>query len=205
MHLVDTGSKHVFRFDNVIEPEVCAELSRLIIAAKGGKQHEDDEKMPWVDGDTLVWHELQDKHLLRKVIEHRACVASLVQQCFHQQVFPEYTTIVLWKEGKSHPRHKDNGYPSDNGILKNRIFTSITYLNEGYEGGETFIQTEHGNDYISVPKTGSTVIFPSDETAEHGVNKVTDGMRVTLPIWFCAKLVDSEDKFLPGILQRLSQ
>lgn len=205
MQQVDTGSRHVFRFDNVVEPEVCKALSDLIISAKGSEQRPNDEQMPWVDGDTLVWHELQDKHLLRKVIEHRACVAGLVKECFHQVVFPEYTTIVLWKKGKSHPRHKDNGYPSDNGILKNRIFTSITYLNEGYEGGETFIQTEHGNDYISVPKTGSTVIFPSDETAEHGVNKVTDGMRVTLPIWFCAKLVDSEDKFLPGILQRLSQ
>jgi len=200
---IDTGSKHIFRFDGVIDPETCAALSDLIISQKGAEQRQDDEKMPWHDGDTLVWHELQDKALLRKVIDHRANVVSLVKQCFNQIVFPEHTTIVLWKVGKSHPRHKDNGYSGDNDILRHRIFTSITYLNEGYEGGATFVQTEHGNDYISVPKVGSTVIFPSDETAEHGVYEVKKGMRVTLPIWFCAKLVNSEDKFLPSILQKL--
>lgn len=205
MEQVETGSQHIFRFDGVIDPETCAALSDLIVSQKGEGQYDDATKMPWHDGDTLVWHELQDKSLLRKVIDHRANVAALVKQSFGQTVFPEYTTIVLWKEGKSHPRHKDNGYPSDNGILQNRIFTSITYLNEGYEGGETFVQTEHGDDYISVPKVGSTVIFPSDETAEHGVYEVKKGMRVTLPIWFCAKLIDSEDKYLPTILQRLSE
>lgn len=189
-----TESKHIFRFDSALDLEVCDALSRLAIDLKGTTEIKNPKNMPWHDGDTLEWFTLPDTGLVAKIKEYRFKVCQLVEQSFGRVVFPEYTAVVLWKKSRSHPRHKDNGYPSDGDTLKNRVYTSITYLNEGYIGGETFIKTEHGTDYISVPKTGAIVIFPSDESAEHGVYEVKEGLRVTLPIWFCTDRNASEGK-----------
>lgn len=189
---MNTNSKHIFRFDNVLDLEVCNALSKLVIDSKAGAEIKDAKNMPWHEGDTLEWHNLPDNKLTFKIKAYRFDLCKIIEQCFGEVVFPEYTTVVLWKKGRSHPRHKDNGYPQDGNIYKNRVYTSITYLNEGYIGGETFIKTEHGTDYISVPKTGTTVIFPSDESAEHGVYEVKEGLRVTLPIWFCTNSDASE-------------
>ena len=98
-------------------------------------------------------------------------------------------------------RHKDDGYEV-NDILQRRKFSSVTYLNDDYQGGETFIKTEHGDDYVSVPKKGSMVCYYSDPRNEHGVNLITSGVRVTMPIWYCLDEQDSENVRLKNIIDK---
>jgi len=57
--------------------------------------------------------------------------------------------------------------------------TSITYLNEGYLGGETAFD----NGVIIKPKIGKTVFFDGKKYL-HGVNPVTKGKRFVLAIWY---------------------
>ena len=59
----------------------------------------------------------------------------------------------------------------------------MTYLNDDYEGGETFIN-DNGNEILIQPKAGRVLIMLSDSRCPHGVKKVNNGIRVTLPIWF---------------------
>jgi predicted 2-oxoglutarate/Fe(II)-dependent dioxygenase YbiX len=80
-------------------------------------------------------------------------------------------------------RHRDDGYNGDSDPLRARAYTTVTYLNDNYKGGETYIKTERG-DYISVPKKGTTIIMKSTPENVHGVTTITSGLRVTLPIWF---------------------
>ena len=57
------------------------------------------------------------------------------------------------------------------------VFTSVTYLNDDYDGGETFFV----NDIKVTPKLGRTIYFDG-QYYEHGVTKVENKTRYTLQI-----------------------
>ena len=84
----------------------------------------------------------------------------------------DWCQIVLWPKGSYQPPHIDTA-------SSDTVFTSITYLNDLYDGGETCI--------IEVTdvkaKTGRTVYFDGMKY-EHSVNTITKGTRFTLPIWY---------------------
>ena len=67
-----------------------------------------------------------------------------------------------------------------------RKYTTVMYINDDFEGGETVILKENSNEieYISKPQTGSVLIFRSDESCLHGVKKIEKGERLTLSMWF---------------------
>jgi predicted 2-oxoglutarate/Fe(II)-dependent dioxygenase YbiX len=111
-------------------------------------------------------------------------IAQLICLNFRQIVFPHFTDLVLWRAGRKMAEHKDDGYPGDDPILNLRHFSAVTYCNDDYGGGETFIRNEHGGYYLSTPRIGSLVFYPSDERCPHGVNEVLRSDRVTLSTWF---------------------
>jgi hypothetical protein len=59
------------------------------------------------------------------------------------------------------------------------IFTSITYLNQSYIGGNTYIV----DDMVFHPKTGRTICFDG-QFYEHGVVRVDKDTRYTIAIWY---------------------
>jgi hypothetical protein len=106
------------------------------------------------------------------------------------------------------PRHVDdgNGYPEQEHNLGMRFITSVSYMNDNYEGGYTFIRNDGVDDkiwrtdpklsfpndvfedYISVPEKGTTVVFLANDSNAHGVTKVEKGDRVILSTWFTKDL-----------------
>lgn len=185
MHKVDTGSALIHRFDKALHPAICDQLTLL------ARNHTDRpadaidlDKLPWFDSDTFAYAHWEDEELRRMIGAYRIMVCQLITLCFREIVFPHFTDLVLWRPGKKMGEHKDDGYPGDPDILKIRHFSAVTYCNDDYAGGETFIRNEHGGHYLSVPKRGSLVFYPSDERATHGVNEVRDSDRVTLSSWF---------------------
>jgi predicted 2-oxoglutarate/Fe(II)-dependent dioxygenase YbiX len=193
MNKVETGSNHIFRYDNVLDAATCDQICKYLLNEKGDHTKSDSLDVPWFDNDVLNYRTIGDIYIRNKIQLYRHYVKNLVMISFNKPVFIEYTDLVIWREGKSQDRHKDDGY-KENDPLRVRKFTSVTYLNDDFEGGHTFIETEHGDDYMSVPKKGSVVIYVSDERAKHGVTKITKGIRITLPIWFCIDHSYSEEK-----------
>ncbi len=55
-----------------------------------------------------------------------------------------------------------------------------------FEGGETRILKENSvaTEYLYKPQKGSVLIFKSDESCLHGVDKIRKGERLTLSMWF---------------------
>lgn len=99
-------------------------------------------------------------------------------------VYPHFTDLVRWRPGKAMAEHKDDGYPGDDPLLGFRHYSAVTYCNDDFEGGETFIRNGQGGHYLSHPKAGSLVFYPSDERAAHGVRPVVGNDRVTLSSWY---------------------
>jgi len=192
---VETGCKTIFRFDNVLEDEICQKICDYIIPLKKSKSKDKKLTMPWHDKNSFQWTSISDADLKRSINEYRQILTKIVNEVYvgnNKKYFIEHTDLVLWDKNKSMPRHIDDDINGKFPHLKHRKITTVTYLNDDFEGGETFIGNETGIDYISKPKRGSVIIFLSDDTNAHGVNTVLSGMRMTLPVWFCDDEIHSE-------------
>ena len=101
---------------------------------------------------------------------------------FKKALYPDYTDLVYWPVGKSMEVHADSKYlDGSDGKFPWRKISGVLYLNDDYEGGETYFP-EQNVKYI--PEAGHLIMFPSDLTHPHGVTEITKGDRYTLPIWF---------------------
>ncbi len=76
--------------------------------------------------------------------------------------------IAFWPVGESHGWHDDTIYYD---------ITTITYLNEGYEGGRTIVE-----DIEIKPETGKYVEFNSNK--KHMVTELISGQRFVLLCWY---------------------
>ena len=66
-------------------------------------------------------------------------------------------------------------------------FSSVFYINDDYKGGELFFPEY---DVKIKAKSGSFITWPSNAKYLHGVNKVIDGYRYTIPsMWYSEKAV----------------
>lgn len=87
-------------------------------------------------------------------------------------------------------RHTDDGYFANGQFLyvaSYRKFTTVTYINDDYTGGELVLDTvkdPQGNIFFQKMPVGTTVIFPSDQRFPHEVRPVTSGVRYSIVGWF---------------------
>ena len=197
---VDTGCKTIFRYDNLLDNETCSKLYDYITSIKSTPT--DNTIMPWFEKNSFQWMEIKDKSLKKKIYEYRETLKKLVNEVYNKNYYIDFTDIVLWHKHKSMPLHNDDGNEKMK-VLNRRKVTTVTYINDNFEGGETFIKNETGKDYISKPKTGSVVILLSDTTNLHGVNEVLSGLRLTLPIWFCEEAEYSENNRFKNLIKEL--
>ena len=86
--------------------------------------------------------------------------------------------IIDWCEIVKWPCNGWQSYHLDLASTETSL-TSITYLNEDYDGGCTIM---HDGTKVK-PKTGRTVIFDGNKYI-HGVEPILKGERYTLPIWY---------------------
>ena len=82
-------------------------------------------------------------------------------------------TIKAWNEGQSMGPHFD-GQDGN----KNLAFSLVAYINDDYEGGE--INFPNHNVTIK-PKSGSLIMFPSQEPYIHEVKPIVSGTRYMSP------------------------
>ena len=108
------------------------------------------------------------------------CCKFFDEEC----VYPDHTDIVTWKSGMELKPHVDNMHIYNPDLKHNtphRDYSSIIYLNDNYEGGNTIFPNQN---YKTTPKAGKLIVFPSGSSHPHGVTEVTSGIRYTLAMWF---------------------
>jgi hypothetical protein len=97
-------------------------------------------------------------------------------------VFADTVQLVRWRTGMHMPTHADRANPDGRPHgMPFRDFASIVYLNEGYEGGELYFPRL---DLTIKPATGMLLAFTGGWYHEHGVLKVTEGERLTMPAFY---------------------
>lgn len=87
-------------------------------------------------------------------------------------------------------RHTDDAYWAAEGfqrVAPQRKLTSVTYINDDYEGGEIVLDTVRdpsGRIFCQKGFVGTTIIFPSDIRFPHEVRPVLSGVRYSIVAWF---------------------
>ena len=89
-----------------------------------------------------------------------------------QEDHRDWWQIVHWPKGSFQNSHKDNA-------SEKTTLSSITYLNDSFEGGETFFV----DGAIVKPKKGRTLLFDGKYYL-HGVNPIINGNRFTIAAWY---------------------
>ena len=98
----------IFRYDNVIDTHYCNNIFNYYKNNHNNNLN-DITKLPWFEGNTLYWNFLKNTEIKNEISECRDVITNLVKKSFNVDVFPNVSTLVMWKEGKSMSIHKDNG------------------------------------------------------------------------------------------------
>jgi len=95
-----------------------------------------------------------------------------------EKIYPDLTQIVRWYPGQEqHPHADDMTNVEDTDWFHHRHFGAILYLNDDYDGGETYYP-DHG---VSIsPEAGMLAVHPGDTDHMHGVTKIENKIRYTI-------------------------
>lgn len=134
-----------------------------------------------VNARTIAQHNKEIAELLVDIRE-RMKQQITKQLGLQQDIFPDLLQVVKWPAGLSQPQHADacNLDGSDN-QLSWRDFGSIVYLNDNFEGGETFYENF---DIEVTPKAGNMIVHAGDVLHSHGVREIKNETRYTIAVFW---------------------
>ncbi len=117
-----------------------------------------------------------DNLRIRKIMQDaRRRIAERLSAGLHGSiVYPEYTDLVLWREGQRMSVHRDDLPPH----FEHRLYSSILYLTSCH-GGATVFPTVG---IEAPPQAGRMIAYPS--SLPHGVHPLVSGKRHTLASWY---------------------
>ncbi|WP_171026517.1 prolyl hydroxylase family protein [Mesorhizobium comanense] len=172
------------RHRNLLSPEQCRlliecfERQRPVNAARTGSEYWDgryiwQNSLPPAEVDAL--RVMQQVRLLAQLAVCREFRPA-------QALYSDTAQLVFWPKGMELTPHADNLNPDGQpNATPHRCYSSLLYLNDDYEGGETYFP---GIGVRVKPETGLMLIFGSGADYVHGVSKVTSGSRYTYAGWF---------------------
>lgn len=165
--------------DNFLTEEECEEIIFI------------SERMsPWDNANSAFWDNkvLNDLTIYDKVSKElgsflfnvRDRIAAEIKKHYHldAEVYSDVQQIVRWTPGMQMSPHSDNMENTEaHEHHKHRAFGVVIYLNDNYEGGETYYPQHN----LSIfPKIGRLAIHPSDTGHMHGVGLVGGQTRYTM-------------------------
>lgn len=128
-----------------------------------------------------IYSQPQDSKLKNIMSLKLKDVKQIIKKEYNENVYADVFEITRWYPGMSQIPHIDdetNRYPDDNNPFIYRKYGAVIYLNDTYDGGETFYPLQN----IKVnPVAGKLIIHPAGgEEHMHGVTEIKNGMRYTI-------------------------
>ena len=133
----------------------------------------------WRNTKPLLLENISNQEELNRCKRVIKYVNNTAVSFFGRDTYIELAEIVKWPTGSYQPYHTDN-------TRQSTTFTSVTYLNDNFEGGETEFTTEN---FSVKPKVGRSILFDG-KRFEHGVKKITEGVRYTFALWYSNNIMD---------------
>ena len=92
-------------------------------------------------------------------------------------VYSDTLQLIRWFPGMEQQPHIDDMTNTDIKGFDHRMFGSIIYLNNNYEGGRTFYPNFN---FEIIPEQGKLAVHPGDADHLHGVTKIYGNVRYTI-------------------------
>lgn len=121
--------------------------------------------------DDLSRHRYAEVETAKLILSIHSKVKEFVSTAFGKECYADQIGIIRWPPGSFQPPHIDN-VPEFN-----RVAGCVIYLNDDYEGGETFYPYYKK---IHTPKIGSIFAHDSGHSHLHGVTKIKEKTRYTI-------------------------
>lgn len=150
--------------DDVLNSDECNNLIEIYQKNKQNASIHGDPKIYPIEINNFLTDESYALKISNKI-------ENIAKKYFDLNVI-DWCQIVRW------PCDSWQNYHIDRASEKTTL-TSITYLNENFDGGCTIM---HDGTKVK-PKTGRTIIFDGNKYI-HGVDPILKGERYTLPIWY---------------------
>jgi len=177
------------------------QLSTILSLVKGLDSWERTEgSQGFWDNRTLsnefIYHNL-DKGVGIELIKIRKMIGLEIEKFYGvKKAYSDHLSVCRWSDGIFLNPHIDDMTDSeeeDSFWFNHREFGSVLYLNDDFNGGETYYV--HHNKEIK-PKAGRLVIHPGDESHRHGVRAADGGTRYTLSSFWT-----QDEKYLDELLK----
>ncbi len=168
----------IFEYPKFVSRLDCLKILDWFSSARkksvNGTEFFNNHSVPYHSVDNL-----QIKKIMNK-FRFDATMQTIVS--FKEKLYPEYTDLVYWPVGRDMAVHSDAFYPDGSpGKYPWRWCGGVLYLNDNYEGGETYFP----NFNVKIkPEMGKLALFSSDLEHKHGVTEILKADRFTMPIWF---------------------
>lgn len=131
------------------------------------------DRLPAAEGNAL--RIMQQVRFLAQLLLTRAIQPS-------RPIYSDTAQLVRWHAGIELTPHADNLEPDGRpNSTPHRCFSSLMYLNDDYDGGETYFP---GYGVRLRPETGTLILFGAGPEFVHGVTQITRGLRYTYAGWF---------------------
>jgi predicted 2-oxoglutarate/Fe(II)-dependent dioxygenase YbiX len=175
------GHPKIIGIRRILTPEQCATLCEAAsrIPPRADANHFWDSRVQSLD-------QISDKDNPVRSLMHQTRLLIQLELISvlrpPQRLFSDTCQLVRWDVGQGLEPHADNLEPdgTDN-ATPHRACSAIVYLNDDYEGGETFFP---GLGFRVKPEPGLALAFGAGPGHIHGVTPVTRGQRFMLATWF---------------------
>jgi len=157
--------------DDVLAPEECQELIRFYETCP----------IPISQGYNYVFKTVVSRHDRLPYNDYIKNILTKILKPIDENFLVQRVQIERRSPETEHVAHFD-ARAGDFGS-----FTTVLYLNDTYEGGNTYIEA---TEYTSVqPKQGRMVGF-NGHKLQHGVSHIQKDYRYTMSVWYVLKPVD---------------
>lgn len=182
----DNGiSTAIYVLKNVISPEEAEDIRTVIDNAA-------NDKRSYIENENNVSYwgmkvaDVQIISVRENLIKHLNRIADVMETYVGlPSHYNKESYVELRKIDDATKRHIDSPVNGDkiDSIHKNiRLFSTITALNNDYEGGEICFPVQGVNVKL---QRGDVIVFPPYWTHPHYTNKLNGTFRYTITAWLC--------------------
>ena len=153
--------------DTLFDRRVCESLIKYFLSQK------DTGNIRYPKGKGNIAFDIDKNNTTFKKIYN--ILETQVSKVYDMQLEVDWGQLTEWYPGTKLYEHFDHA-------SKDTIMTSVTYLNDSYSGGETYLV-----DLLEVsPQSGRTIFF-NGSNYKHGVKEINTGIRYVMPVWYKIK------------------
>lgn len=174
---METINKKIRVFHNFISDEECDKRSKEL-----KKLYAKNKLAPWKEIRQALIVE-KPKKTQKKFI--KSCSDKAIKSIKKEYNYSKPLNfwggdLTLWEDGTAAGAHFDNTDDKLELNSLNIVYSSVLYLNDDYEGGELYFPNFN---WSIKPQKGDYIVFETKDVL-HGIKKVYNGKRCTLPMWF---------------------